>query len=142
MASDSSHGTALAAASNQTQDLQESGKSQWIIDSGATEHMTYDKGDFIKTTTPRRTYVANGVKYPVTSAGNVRLTKNLTLSNTLLIPSLENKLLSIGQLTEDLNYCALIYPTFYVFQDILTKEIISRGTKREGLYYVDEFTSG
>ena len=35
-----------------------------------------------------------------------------------------------------------MYPTFCLFQDILTKEIIGRGTKREGLYYIDDFSCG
>lgn len=50
----------------------------------------------------------------------------------ILIPSLSNKLMSIGQATEQLNCCVLIYPTFYFLQDILTKEIIGRGAKRGG----------
>jgi hypothetical protein len=48
----------------------------------------------------------------------------------------------VGQATEELNCIALIYPTFCLFQDILTKEIIGHGTKREDLYYMDDFSSG
>ncbi|KAI5352266.1 hypothetical protein L3X38_005157 [Prunus dulcis] len=70
----------------------------WIIDSGATDHMTFDPDDFLNTTQPRRTCIANanGVTYPVTGAGT----------------------------------------------DIHTKEILGRGTKRGGLYYVDDFSPG
>jgi len=32
----------------------------------------------------------------------------------------------------------LMFPTFCLLQDILTKEIIGHATEREGLYYVDE----
>ena len=35
-----------------------------------------------------------------------------------------------------------MYSNFCLFQDILTKEIIGRGTKREGLYYLDDFSYG
>lgn len=45
-------------------------------------------------------------------------------------------------MTEELNFCVLIYSKFYFFQDILTKEIIGRGIKREGLYYMDDFSCG
>ena len=38
----------------------------------------------------------------------------------------------VAQVTEQLNCCALIYPTFYFLQDFLTKEIIGRVTKRGG----------
>ncbi|RVW17557.1 hypothetical protein CK203_083514 [Vitis vinifera] len=74
----------------------------WILDSRATNHMTFDSKDFSNTTQPRRSCVANanGVTYPVIRAGTVTLSPSLSLSNTLL--------------------------------DILTKEIIGRGTKRRG----------
>ncbi|KAK2427698.1 hypothetical protein QL285_026261 [Trifolium repens] len=70
----------------------------WIIDSGATNHMTFDPNEFIKITPPRRTCVANanGVIYLVTGAGTVSLSPSLSLSNTLLVPSLSNKLMSIS----------------------------------------------
>jgi transposase InsO family protein len=116
----------------------------WIIDSGATDHMTYDPNDFTNSTPPRRTNIANanGVTYPVTGAGTVALSPSLSLSHTLLVPSLSNKLMSIGQVTEELDCCALIYPQFCLLQDILTKEIIGRGTKKGGLYYMDDFSTG
>lgn len=115
----------------------------WIIDSGATDHMTFDPNDFVEITQPKRSRVANanGVTYPVTGAGTVAHSPS-SLSNTLLVSSLSNKLISVGQATEELNCVALIYPIFCLFQDILTKEIIGRGTKREGLYYMDDFSHG
>ncbi|WJZ88913.1 hypothetical protein VitviT2T_008174 [Vitis vinifera] len=116
----------------------------WILDSGATDHMTFDSKDFSNTTQPRRSCVANanGVTYPVTGAGTVTLSHSLSLSNTLLVPSLSNRLMSVSQVTSDLNCVVLMYSTFCLLQDILTKEIIGRGTKRGGLYYVDAFSSG
>ncbi|CAL9018441.1 unnamed protein product, partial [Prunus brigantina] len=116
----------------------------WIIDSGATDHMTFDPDDFLNTTQPRRTSIANanGVTYPVTEAGTVALSSSLSLSNTLLVSSLSTKLLLVSQLTEQLNCCVLIYPSFCLLQDIHTKEILGRGTKKGGLYYVDDFNPG
>ncbi|KAK8951274.1 hypothetical protein KSP39_PZI003194 [Platanthera zijinensis] len=116
----------------------------WLIDSGATDHMTFDPNDFSKTTQPRRTRVANanGATYPVTGAGTVHLSPSLSLAHTLLVPSLSNKLISVSQVTEELNCVVLIYSTFCLFQDILSKEIIGRGTRRGGLYYLDDFSPG
>jgi len=51
-------------------------------------------------------------------------------------------LLSVEQVTEELQCCALMYPSFCLFQDILTKEIIGHGTKRKGLYYIDDLSCG
>lgn len=49
--------------------------TKWIIDSGATDHMTFDPNDFMSTTSPRRTNIANAnnVTYPLTGAGTVAL---------------------------------------------------------------------
>ncbi|XP_070668117.1 uncharacterized protein [Malus domestica] len=66
----------------------------WILDFGATDHMTYDKNVFQYMTTSHREYIttADGTHASVVGAGT----------------------------------------------DIQTKEIIECGTKREGLYYVDD----
>ena len=81
----------------------------------------------------------------MTGAGIIVFSRYFSLPNTLLVPSLSSKLLAIGQMTEELSSCALMYPTFFFFfffQDILFKEIIGCGTKREGLYYMDDFSHG
>ncbi|RDY00977.1 hypothetical protein CR513_15766, partial [Mucuna pruriens] len=62
--------------------------------------------------------------YLVARASTVELFSSISLSNTLLVSSLSNKILSIGQAIAELNCVALMYPNFFLFQDILTKEII------------------
>jgi len=114
------------------------------VDSGATDHITFSLDDFANHTEPRRTSIsnANGFMYPVIGTRTMYLSSSISLPNTLLVPSLTNKLLSVRQATEELNCIALMYLTFCLFQDILKKKIIGRGTKREGLYYMDDFSSG
>lgn len=116
----------------------------WILDSGATDHMTFDAADFSERSIPRRSSIANanGGLSAVTGTGTVMLSPALSLSNTLLVPSLSHKLLSVSQVTKALNCVVLIYPFFCFLQDILTKEIIGRGTKRGGLYYMEDFSVG
>ena len=70
------------------------------------------------------------------------LSSSLSLNHTLFIPSLSNKLLSVSQVTTDLNCVVLMYLTFCLLQNILTKEIIGHGTKKWGLYHMDDFSSG
>ena len=77
--------------------------------------------------------------YRVTGAGTVDISSSISLANTLLVLSLSNKLIYVGQVTEKLNCVVLIYLKKILFQDVLMKEIIGRGTKREGLYYMDGF---
>ncbi|KAM1281611.1 hypothetical protein ACFX2H_022068 [Malus domestica] len=119
-------------------------QSGWIIDSGATDHMTYDPTDLACDIVPLRRNItnANGVTSPVTGIGIVHLTPTLYLPHTLLVPSLKHKLMSLGQATEQLNCCVLLYPTFCLIQDILTNEIIGHGTKRGYLYFMDDVSTG
>ncbi|RVW42603.1 Retrovirus-related Pol polyprotein from transposon TNT 1-94 [Vitis vinifera] len=119
-------------------------RGAWLLDSGATDHLTFTAMDFTTTSLPRRTNIANanGVISPITGAGTVTLSPKLQLHNTLLVPSLSHKLLSVSQVTFDMNCIVLIYPTFCLLQDILTKEIIGRGTKRGGLYYMEDLSVG
>ncbi|KAK6912293.1 hypothetical protein RJ641_024386 [Dillenia turbinata] len=95
----------------------------WILDSGATDHMTYDAIDFLTTSPPRRTTIANAnrVLSSVTGVGTVTLSLAISLYNTLLVHSLSHKLLSISQMSTNLNCVVLMYPTFFLLQDIHTK---------------------
>lgn len=82
----------FVAITNKSMALNDSGNHDWIIDSRATNHMTFDPHDFVNITQPKRTCVtnANGVTYPITGVGKVALSLSFTLSNTLLVPSLSN----------------------------------------------------
>jgi hypothetical protein len=112
----------------------------WIINSGATNHMTFSKNDVLNFNKPKKTKIlnANGVSYPVTGAGDVHLSRSLKLTNTLMVPSLSTKLISVGQLVEELNWVVLMYPNCCIFQDIQTREIIGREVKRGRLYHLED----
>jgi len=115
---------------------QEANCNDWILDSGATDHMTFDVTDFSQQSPPRQTSIANanGDISSVPGPGIVMISLALSLSHTLLVPSLSHKLLFVSQITKALNCVVLIYPMFCLIQDILTKEIIGRGTEMGGLY--------
>ena len=84
-------------------------KSNWIFDCGATDTMSYDPSDFLSSTSTTRTKIqtANGEFIPITQAGDVDITSEIHLKNCLLIPSLTHKLLSVSQLTKELN-CTIL----------------------------------
>jgi len=69
--------------------------NEWILDSRATDHMTFDATDFTEPSLPQRTSIANinGVISPVTGDGTITLSPALPLYNTMLLPSLSHKLL-------------------------------------------------
>lgn len=66
----------------------------------------------------------------------VALSPSFSLSNTLLVLSFSNKLLSIGQATKELNCVALIYPTFFVFFRIFSQRKSIGVVLRKGGYTI------
>lgn len=109
--------------------------SGWIIDSGSTDHMSYNKSlfEYMISLIKKIGVTANGDMVPVTGTGSIALSPTLSLHGTLLIPSLSKNPCSVGQTTEQLDCTVLMFPTFCLFQDILTRVIIRRDTKRNGL---------
>jgi len=102
--------------------------------------MTHDPHDFNNLSTPVKTHIetAIGELVAVQGEGSIVYSKKLKLENCLYVPALSSKLLSISQVTKELNCVVLMFHTFFLLHDILTKEIIRRGTERGGLYYVYE----
>jgi hypothetical protein len=86
----------------------------WVVDAGAYDHMTVDPADFSQKSQPRQMCIANanGVLSPVIEAGIVNLPPTLSLTHTMLVPSLSHKLLSVSQVTVALNCVVLIYSDF------------------------------
>ena len=83
---------------------------------------------------------ANGERVDVTKASIVDISPSIQFKNCLLIPSSTHKLLSVSQLTKELNCIILMTYDGCIVQDALTGTIIGRSTERGGLYYVDETT--
>lgn len=112
----------------------------WIFDCGATDTMSYDSKDFCTLSPQSKSHIetASGEIVEVKGGGSITFSNKMKINNCLYIPSLSSKLLSISQVTKQLNCVVLKYPTFCVLQDIRTKEIVGRGTERGGLYYFDE----
>lgn len=71
-----------------------------------------------------------------------QLLHRLYLCIILLVLSLSNNLMYLGQVTGQLDCFVLMYLCFCLLQDIQTQEIIGRGTKIRGLYYMDDVSPG
>ncbi|CAI5714033.1 unnamed protein product [Peronospora farinosa] len=85
----------------------ESRSSGWLIDSGATAHMTphrEDLFDYKNLVTSIEVTIADGKKIRVVGTGSVRLTgidgKRIRMLDVLHIPGLDRRLLSVGKLAE------------------------------------------
>ena len=102
--------------------------------------MTFDPMDLLSIMPTTRTHIqtANGEYVQVDKIGPIKISLSLHLKNCLLIPSLSHKLLSVSQLTKELNCTILMTSDGCIVQDALTGTIIGRGTEKRSLYYVDE----
>ncbi|KAI5349877.1 hypothetical protein L3X38_002768 [Prunus dulcis] len=103
------------------------GSNTWIIDTSASDHMTYDAKFFDElSSNTRDPYItsANGLPSPIIGEGTISLTPTLSLSRALLVPNIHYNLLFVGRLLDTLNVSATFYPTHLSFQDLKTHEMI------------------
>uniref|UniRef100_A0A2N9J0C0 Integrase catalytic domain-containing protein n=1 Tax=Fagus sylvatica TaxID=28930 RepID=A0A2N9J0C0_FAGSY len=117
--------------------LHSSSSPSWVIDSGASDHMTGNSSLLSHTSSPCSpsfVTVANGTKTPVQGKGTVT-TSDLTLSDVLYLPEFPFNLLSVHKLTLALNCSVAFYPSHCEFQDLKTKRMIGGGFVKDGLYY-------
>ncbi|KAG6687043.1 hypothetical protein I3842_11G050900 [Carya illinoinensis] len=76
-----------------------SSNSEWIIDFGATNHMTFENHHIqsMKPSEQHRVSTANGTPSLVVGEGSITLTENLSLDLVLVVPNLNHNLLSVAQ---------------------------------------------
>ncbi|RVW24990.1 Retrovirus-related Pol polyprotein from transposon TNT 1-94 [Vitis vinifera] len=113
-------------ASTPVNALAESGKTclvsssnKWIIDSGATDHMTGNHKTFstFRTHSAPPVTVADGSTYEIKGSGTVKPTSSITLSSVLNLPNL----------------------AFNLISDLMTKRTFGKGHVSDGLYILDEW---
>ncbi|CAH9134708.1 unnamed protein product, partial [Cuscuta epithymum] len=112
----------------------------WIINSGATEHITCSDRNLIDIlTTPSESSVKipNGESVPVHAIGSLYLPNGLYLRRVLYIPKFQCSLLSASRLTSDLNCTLTFFSDFCTLQDIPSRKLIGVGKFCNGLYYMD-----
>ena len=138
----------LASQSNPPQtNSAHSGKSSsldssWVIDSGATHHMTGNRGIFSSlqnvSHTPVR--IADGSSCPVLGIGSISNSENLKLSSVLFVPKFPTSLCSVSQITKQNNCSVTFYPTHCVFHELGTNRVIGTGFESGGLYRISPFS--
>ena len=113
--------------------------SAWIIDSGATDQMTFDSRQVspLQSSSQHSVSTANGTSIPIIGEGSLSLTNTLNLNFILVVPSLNYNLLLVSQITTALFCVVIFWPEFCVFKDIRTRQTIGCGVRRGKLYYLD-----
>ncbi|XP_073109385.1 uncharacterized protein [Elaeis guineensis] len=113
--------------------------NSWVIDSGASSHMTGAPNSFISYSPcsgHNKVRIADGSFTPVSGKGSIDCTPNLRLSSVLHIPSFPTNLLSISSVTRDLNCSVTFWPSHCLFQEQRTGKILGGGRMHNGLYYL------
>ena len=105
--------------------------SAWIIDTGATNHITFDSRQVspLKFSSQNFVSTANCTLIPIIGEGSLSLTNTLNLDYVLVVPSFNYNLLSVSQITTALFYVVIFWPEFCVFKDIRTRQTIGCGVR-------------
>jgi len=120
-------------------------ENQWIIDTGASQHMTYDKSllnDIKQLSKPISVRLPNAYKVKVYFLGSVTLSSQVKLENVLYVPSFKHNILSVTQFCEQKDVGVLFTKNGCFLQDLSTVRINRKfGDCVAGLYMLKDNTS-
>ncbi|KAK9062516.1 hypothetical protein SSX86_019703 [Deinandra increscens subsp. villosa] len=109
----------------------------WLVDSGATEHVTHQASlleNEIRNIREVPITIPNGDAIPVRGKGDHTLPGGIKIKGVLHVPDFNCNLLSVRRLTKDLNCAVIFFPDFFVLQSLETRELIGAGSCKGGLY--------
>lgn len=109
----------------------------WILDTGATHHMTgrRDLMVDIRDIAPVSVLLPAGADVLATKQGTVPITAQLSLKNVYLIDGFHTNLISLGQLVTDNFLVGQVTDRLMILQDRTTRTLIGSGEREgEGLY--------
>jgi len=88
--------------------------SEWVLDSGASHHMSLDSSSFtsISPLSSIPVMTADGTPMHLTGVGSV-VTPHLSLPNVYLIPKIKLNLTSVGQICDSGDYLVM-FSSFFV----------------------------
>ena len=132
--------TAIVKSSNPNKCLASSSSSKWVIDYGATYHMTGNSSlfsTFQSQPSPSIVTLEDGSQSCVLGSGTIVPTSSNPLTSVLSLPNFSFNLMFVSKLTRELKCYISFFPNFCLFQDLMTKQIIGGGRESRGLYILD-----
>ncbi|KAL2936914.1 Retrovirus-related Pol polyprotein from transposon RE1 [Bienertia sinuspersici] len=117
------------------------GEKMWIVDSGATHHMTGEiekVKDVVNVDNKTKINLPIGETLGITGMGTVRLGNGMRLKNVMIIPAFKQSLFSVKKLTEEENCKVVFWPHCCIIQDEKTSKVRGVGKAEKGLYYLQE----
>ncbi|KAJ8626505.1 hypothetical protein MRB53_019812 [Persea americana] len=116
--------------------------SSWILDTGASSHMTGDSAllrDITDVKFVSITLTDGRVSF-ATKEGRLYM-GDFCLSHVLLVPYLSCNLLSFAQLARDIRLLVLLTDKLVVLQEIHTRTVIGVGKQQGGVYWLQHLRS-
>ncbi|KAK1414172.1 hypothetical protein QVD17_29913 [Tagetes erecta] len=125
----------ISSVANVAGNLDPTGR--WIVDSGATDHITHRldwfNNDFKYTWEPPVT-IPNGSSISVEGKGSCTLPNGIHIKDVLYVPSFTCDLLSVSRLSRDLQCAVTFFPEFCVMHTLNSRRLIGMGKCKDGLY--------
>ena len=114
--------------------------TDWVIDTGATDHMVHSITCFTSITATLNTYVnlPNGEVVSVTHISTVKISERLTLHNVLCVPSFSFNLISVSQLAKSMVCCLIFFGNLCFIQDLAHWSTLGLGRECNGLYLLEK----
>ncbi|KAL2939167.1 Retrovirus-related Pol polyprotein from transposon RE1 [Bienertia sinuspersici] len=116
-------------------------KDNWIVDSGATNHMSGDQKMFLELQNMKQQqYISlpNGGRAEIKGARSVKLMNGLTLKNVLYFPTFNHSLISVKRLNDEAGCKVVFLARYCITQDERTNEVRAIGKERQRLYYLQK----
>ena len=113
----------------------------WIIDSGATDHMTGSSKLFSSYNPCARNQkikITDGSFSAIAGKGLIVISPSITLHNVFYVPNLLCNLLSISKITHDLKCQAHFFHSSWAFQDLDSRKTIGNAKQSGGLYFFED----
>ncbi|GJU86134.1 hypothetical protein Tco_1293680 [Tanacetum coccineum] len=97
----------------------------WIIDSGASQHMTYTVLNMFNVVEVSKLNMIvghpNGTKSVVTHVGSLRLTDQIVIHDILVMPGYEVSFMSVHKLSKDNKFRVMFDEDVYIIQDYVQR---------------------
>lgn len=112
-------------------------KNSWLLDTGASNHMTGDINLLTKLidVSPCPVGLPDERNTIANKEGTINFGKGLVLNNVLYVPNLACNLISVSQLIHDSNCVVTFSDKLCVIQDRTSRTVIGVGEQQNGVYH-------